>query len=178
MFLTVHRTPTPSIRHQTIVLKIAAALLQHVESKKLGRVLQAPCDVVLPGKTVIRPDILFVERMRRGIIGTDSLRGAPDLIIEVLSREARGRDYRLKKKLYAHFEIPEYWAVDADAATVETMLWSELGYIAAGRYTKFDCLSSPLLPNLNLPLSGVFGSPDDETDALKPGHPAKGCLLK
>jgi Uma2 family endonuclease len=156
MFLPVHRTPAPSTRHQTLVLKIASALLQHAESRKLGRVLQAPCDVVLSGETVLQPDILFVERKRRGIIGVNSLRGAPDLVIEILSRDGRERSHRLKRKICARFEIPEYWAVDSDANTVETLLWSELGYISAGRYTKLDRLSSPLLPNLNLPLSRIF----------------------
>jgi Uma2 family endonuclease len=158
MLLHVYRAPAPSTRHQTVVLKIAAALLKHVESRKLGRVLQAPCDVVLSGETVIQPDILFVDRQRRGIIGVNSLRGVPDLVIEVLSRDAQQQGHRLKRKLYARFGIPEYWAVDSDANTVETLLWSELGYISAGRYTMFDRLSSPLLPNLNLPLSRVFGN--------------------
>jgi Uma2 family endonuclease len=161
MLLPVLHMPAPSIRHQTVVLKFAAALLQYVESQKLGRVLHAPCDVVLPGKAVIQPDILFVERARSGIIGTDNLCGAPDLVIEVLSRNAREWEYRLKRKLYMHFEIPEYWAVDSDAGTVETLLWSEVGYVSAGQYMKSDRLSSPLLPSLNLPLSRVFGSPDD-----------------
>jgi Uma2 family endonuclease len=161
MLLPVNRAPAPSTRHQSITLKIAAALLQYVESRKLGRVLQAPCDVILSGETIIQPDILFVERKRRGIIGVNSLRGAPDLVIEVLSREMKDPRHQLKKKIYSRFEIPEYWAVDADANTVETMLWSELGYISAGRYTKFDRLGSPLLPNLNLSLSRVFQGPDE-----------------
>jgi Uma2 family endonuclease len=158
MFLTVHRTPAPSTRHQTVVLKIAAALFQYAESRKLGQVLHAPCDVVLSGETVIQPDILYVERKRRGIIGANSLQGAPDLVIEVLSRNERETGHWLKRKIYARFEIPEYWAVDSDANTVETLLWSELGYVSSGRYTKFDRLSSPLLPNLNLSLSRIFGA--------------------
>jgi Uma2 family endonuclease len=160
MFLPVYRAPSPSTRHQTVVLKIAAALLRYVESRKLGQVLQAPYDVVLSGETIIQPDILFVERKRRGIIGENGLRGVPDLVIEVLSRNAQERGHRLKRKIYSRFEIPEYWAVDSDANTVETLLWSELGYISASRYTMFDRLSSPLLPDLNLPLSRIFGKLD------------------
>jgi Uma2 family endonuclease len=161
MLLTAHRAPSPSIRRQTVILKIAAALLQHVESRKLGQVLQGPCDVVLSGKTVIQPDILFVERTRRGIIGAERLHGAPDLVVEVLSRDSREYDGRSKRKIYSRFEIPEYWAVDSDGDTVETLLWSEMGYVPAGRYTKYDRLSSPLLPKLNLPLSRIFRNPDD-----------------
>jgi Uma2 family endonuclease len=156
MSLSVPCFPAPSIRHQTVVLKIAAALLRYVESRNLGQVLQAPCDVVLPGETVIQPDVLFVKRKRRGIIGVNNLRGTPDLAIEVLSRDAWEKDHQSKRKFYLRFEVPEYWAVDSDADTVETLLWSELGYVSAGRYTRSDRLSSPLLPNLNLPLSRIF----------------------
>jgi Uma2 family endonuclease len=161
MLMPVHHEPSPSIRRQAVVLKVAAALLHHVESRKLGQVLQAPCDVLLPEKTVIQPDILFVERTRRGIIGKNNLRGAPDLVVEVLSRDARERKCSLKRRICSRFEIPEYWEVDTDADTVETLLWSELGYISAGRYLKRDRLSSPLLPNLNLPLSRIFSHPDE-----------------
>jgi Uma2 family endonuclease len=161
MLSPVRYYPAPNVKHQTVVLKIAAALLQHVESRKLGRVLQAPCNVMLPGKTVIQPDILFVDRKRRGIIGMNHLLGAPDLVIDVMSRDAQEKVQRSEKRICSRFEVPEYWAVDSDADTVETLLWSELGYISVGRYTKSDRLSSPLLPNLNLSLSQVFKNYDE-----------------
>ena len=157
----VRRFSAPTTRHQAVVLKLAAALLRHVESRKLGRVLQAPCDVVLSTKTVVQPDILFVQRRRRGIIGPKNLLGAPDLVVEILSRETQKCDLRAKKRIYAHFEVPEYWAVDADGKTIETHLWSELGYIAAGRFGRRDRVSSPLLPDLNLPLSRIFNGFDN-----------------
>jgi len=147
---------TPSTRHQAVVLQFAAALLQHVEIHGLGRVLHAPCNVVLPGETVIQPDILFVEKKRRGIIGEYSLRGAPDLVIEVLSRDSTRGDLLAKKRIYRRYQVPEYWAVDVNNARVETLLWSELGYVSAGSYSKSDRLASPLLPDLNLPLSRIF----------------------
>jgi Uma2 family endonuclease len=148
--------PAPSIRHQAVSLNIAAALLRHVEARKLGRVLQGPCDVVLSEKTVIRPDILFVKRERRGLIGELSLRGKPDLVIEVQPGAIHEKDCRSKRKICARFEIPEYWAVDPDSETVETLVWSELGYVSAGSYGKSDRVSSPLLPGLNLPLFKIF----------------------
>jgi Uma2 family endonuclease len=140
MLLPIDFSPVPSIRHQAVVLNFAAALLRHVEARKLGRVLHAPCNVMLSGETVIQPDILFVEKRRRGIIGENYLRGAPDLVIEVLSREAGKRDLLAKKKIYARFQVSEYWAVNLDDDTVETLLWSEVGYIFAGSYTKSDAI--------------------------------------
>jgi|WetSurMetagenome_2_1015567.scaffolds.fasta_scaffold08920_2 Uma2 family endonuclease len=155
MQMPVCYSPAPSTRHQAVVLNFAAALLRHVEIRRLGRVLHAPCNVVLSGETV-QPDILFVERGRRGIIGENCLRGAPDLVIEVLSGDASKADIVAKKRVYARFQVPEYWAVDLDNDTVEILLWSELGYVSAGSYAQSDRLASPLLPALDLPLSRIF----------------------
>ena len=149
-------SPIPSTRHQSIALKFAAALLRHVETRKLGQVLHAPCNVVLSREIVIQPDILFVEKKRIGIIGASHLRGAPNLVIEVLSPGAGKRNPLAKRRIYARFHVPEYWAVDLADNTVETLLWSEMGYISAGCYTRSDRLSSPLLPELNLSLSRIF----------------------
>jgi len=156
MQMPVCYSPAPSTRHQAVVLNFAAALLRHVEIRRLGRVLHAPCNVVLSGDTVIQPDILFVEKKRRGIIGENCLRGAPDLVIEVLSSDASKADIVAKKRVYARFQVPEYWAVDLDNDTVEILLWSELGYVSAGSYAQSDRLASPLLPALDLPLSRIF----------------------
>jgi len=45
-----------------------------------------------------------------------------------------------------------------EAATVEVLVWSEAGYVSAGVYGKSERLSSPLLPELELPLSEIFQS--------------------
>jgi len=152
--------PIPAIKHQAISLKIASALLQYVEPLKLGRVLPAPCNVVLSEKIMMQPDIVFIRNGRRGLIGEMNLRGAPDLVVEVLSSSIRKKDLKVKKRIYERFEVQEYWLVDPDDAAVETMIWSELGYISVCAFDKSDKLSSPLLPNLNLDLSRVFEKSD------------------
>jgi Uma2 family endonuclease len=148
--------PIPAIRHQVISLKIASALLQYTEARRLGKVLPAPCNVILSHKIVMQPDIVFIKNERRGLIGKRSLRGAPDLVVEVLSSAVRKKNLKAKKRIYECFEVKEYWLVDPDAAAVEAMIWSELGYISVCTLDRSDKLSSPLLPNLNLDLSRVF----------------------
>jgi Uma2 family endonuclease len=156
----LYALPVPSLERQAISLRIASALLQHTEAGKLGRVLQAPCGIILSTR-LIQPDVLFVSRGRRGIIGKSNLHAAPDLIVEVLSPSMQENDLRAKRKLYAYFEVTEYWIVDPDAATIEVLVWSELGYVSAGNYGRSDWLYSPLLPGLNLPLSRVFKADED-----------------
>ena len=148
--------PSCGIRHQAVSLKMAAALLRHAQHRKIGQVLQAPCDVVFSRECTMQPDIVFVQKGRSGLIGEMSLRGAPDLIVEILSQNTREKDLRTKRKIYSSFEVKEYWTVDPDSETVEVLLWSELGYASGGIYGKLDCLSSPALPRLRLPLDKVF----------------------
>ncbi len=66
----------------------------------------------------VQPDLVFVSNERRGIIG-DALRGAPDLVIEILSPSTAGRDRTLKLELYERQGVPEYWIVDPDEGLVD-----------------------------------------------------------
>jgi len=153
--------PVPAITHQVISLRIASALLQYAEASGLGRVLPAPCKVILSEKIVMQPDVLFIRNGRRGLIGQRGLRGAPDLVVEVLSPATRQEDLKVKKRIYEQYAVQEYWLVDPDHARIETMIWSELGYISAVTADRSARLSSPLLPDLNLDLSSVFETDDN-----------------
>jgi Uma2 family endonuclease len=146
----------PNIRHQRIAIRLQIRLLQHVEQNHLGELLAAPCDVLLSEENVVQPDILFVATAHLAIIGKANIPGAPDLVVEILSPGTRQKDLAIKRKIYARFGVQEYWIVDPDAATVEILTWKEAGYITARIYRESDCLSSPLLPDLALPLSEVF----------------------
>jgi Uma2 family endonuclease len=78
--------------------------------------------------------------------------------IEILLAGTRSKNLEIKRKIYARFGVQEYWIVDPEAATVEVLVWSEAGYARAGVYGKSERLSSPLLPELELPLSEIFQS--------------------
>jgi len=146
----------PNTGHQRVSRKLAGALNQHIDERGLGEIFNAPYDVILSEENVVQPDILFVRKERIGLIGEMNLQGAPDIVIEILSEGTRRKDMEVKRKIYAGFGVPEYWIVDPEAATVEVLVWSELGYITAGVCRRSDRLSSPVLPDLNLPLSQVF----------------------
>ena len=68
-----------------------------VNERGLGEVFAAPCDVLLSDTDVVQPDLLFVSRERSDILlGGDNVRGAPDLVIEILSPSTSGLDRTLK----------------------------------------------------------------------------------
>jgi len=152
----LYMVAAPKTKHQRVSRRLEVALIQHIEERFLGEILHAPYDVILSEENVVQPDILFVRKERSDIIRETNLQGAPDLVIEILSPGSRDKDLELKRKTYARFGIQEYWIVDPDAETAEILLWSEAGYLTAMTYGKSDYLSSPLLPDLNLPLSKVF----------------------
>jgi Uma2 family endonuclease len=66
----------------------------------LGKILLAPTDVVLSPHDVVVPDLLFVSSERLDIVAEENVQGAPDLIVEVLSKRTRQRDEGLKLHLY------------------------------------------------------------------------------
>ncbi len=146
----------PGTNHQKISLNLASAILRYVRESNLGVVLAAPYNVVLSEQNILQPDILYVRKERAGIIGRLNLRGAPDLVIEILSEGNWRKDLELKNRIYAGFGVAEFWVVDPASSTIILMFWSELGYVMARRLRKTDKLSSPLLPALDLPLPDIF----------------------
>ncbi len=62
---------------------------------------------------------------RLGIIGDASLRGVPDLVVEILSPSTAGRDRTIKLELYERQGVPEYWIVDPDEGVVDVWRFGE-----------------------------------------------------
>ncbi|MEM2493637.1 MAG: Uma2 family endonuclease [Nitrososphaerota archaeon] len=149
--------PSPDTEHQDIVGNLFRALSDHVTEHRLGKVYVAPLDVVLGDEEeVVQPDILYISHQRRGIITREEIRGAPDLVVEVLSPSTAQRDRTLKKKVYARHGVQEYWIVDPQAQTVEVYEWRPKGFERVGLYGAEQMLTSRILPTLRIPLREIF----------------------
>jgi len=113
-------TPAPSIRHQVISGNLFEALRRLLYHPGHGLVLAAPLGVEFPdSEEGVQPDIVFVRKRRLAIVGADWIRGAPDLVVEILSPTTAVRDRKLKRDLYERQGVAQYWLVDPDAQAVE-----------------------------------------------------------
>ena len=118
----------------------------------------APCDVVLSDFDVVQPDLVFVATSQADIVAESNIRGIPTLVVEILSEGNRKLDETIKRQRYEHYGIPEYWIIDP--ALVQVKIYR----FADGRYGQAVVLSAdatgllttPLLPNLSLPLTTLF----------------------
>ncbi len=148
--------PSPNEAHQCILTNLGFLLWKFVKDNELGAVYFAPFDVVFSEEDVVQPDLIYILNQRRGIITPDDVRGAPDLVIEILSPSTAGRDRTYKKTLYARHGVKEYWIVDPQEKTVEVMSLGEEGFETAEVYRRGNVLLTPLLEGLAIPLSEVF----------------------
>ncbi len=116
---------TPSSRHQELSGELFRQLANFLVGKRC-KVYSAPFGVRLFERdgdkpedvdTIVEPDISVV--CDRGKIDKRGCKGAPDLIIEILSPSTRRHDRLVKLNLYQRAGVLEYWMVDPDNQSVQ-----------------------------------------------------------
>ena len=113
-------TPAPSRRHQWISETLGAALRKLLVEPGHGWLYRAPIGVEFPDtEEGVQPDLIFVSRARAARLVDEGIRGAPDLVVEILSPGTAKRDRTIKQKLYQRQGVAQYWIVDADAESVD-----------------------------------------------------------
>ena len=154
LFMTV----APSVPHQIVQDNIGRPLGAFIRANNLGRLFYTATDVYLSDTNVVQPDLLFVSRARASIMTYSAVRGAPDLVVEILSPSNTQHDTVRKRELYARFRVPEYWQAESDALEVTVLTLAGEDYDVAGVYGMGDTLVSPLLPGFSLDVNDIFDS--------------------
>ncbi|RMH05494.1 MAG: Uma2 family endonuclease [Aquificota bacterium] len=124
--------PSPTSKHQRVVLKLSVALHLFVEKHGLGLVYPAPFDVVLDEENVLQPDILFLSKENLSKLQERGIFGAPDLVVEVISPSTAKRDLEVKRSLYERYGVKELWFVFPEEQAVEVL------FLEGGRYFLHD----------------------------------------
>ncbi|HEY3367967.1 MAG TPA: Uma2 family endonuclease [Symbiobacteriaceae bacterium] len=148
--------PAPGFLHQQVLSNLHSAMNAFVKQRDLGRVYFAPLDVILDEDSVVQPDLLVILKEHLSIIKPEGVRGAPDLVVEVLSPATAHRDRGVKRRLYGRYGVQEYWLVDPQERTVEVMRLSDGLLETVSLYAAGAGLHSPLFPDLTLTLDDVF----------------------
>lgn len=112
-------SPAPNPRHQSLSFELSGLLFAFVRKNPIAQVFAGPVDVYLESvDSAVQPDLLVILNERKDIIQEDGIYGAPDVVIEILSKNPKHDTVR-KKALYEKAGIAEYFIVDASNKNVQ-----------------------------------------------------------
>lgn len=152
----------PSRVHQEIVAELTRQFGNYLEGKRC-RVYPAPFGVRLFERdgespenvdTMVEPDISVV--CDRNKLDKNGCKGAPDLIIEILSPSTQRHDRLVKLDLYQRAGVREYWIVDPENQTVQVLLLSNSLLLPHEVYNKDGIAKVNVLDGCFIELCKVF----------------------
>ncbi|MDR3193186.1 MAG: Uma2 family endonuclease [Treponema sp.] len=148
----------PNDFHQAISGEIFRQIANYVYGKPC-KVRPAPYDVRLfytedeSDTTVVQPDISVIcDEQKRG---PEGCRGAPDLVVEILSPANFAEEMVRKFNLYMKAGVREYWVVAPASKTVQAFVLQNGAY-AGTIYDSDASLPSAVLEGLSINLNAVF----------------------
>jgi Uma2 family endonuclease len=148
----------PNDLHQAISGEIFRQIANYLRGKPC-KVRPAPYDVRLfyaedeSDDTVVQPDISVIcDENRRG---PEGCRGAPDLVVEILSPSNTAEETVRKFNLYMEAGVREYWIVSPKSKTVQSFALENGAYVGK-IYGSAAALPSTALEGLSVSLAEVF----------------------
>ena len=149
---------TPSLIHQAVCRELLTELDTFIEENKLGEIFSAPVDLNLDEHNAFQPDLAFISKERSFLIEDDDyIKGAPDLVVEIISPGTVKKDRVIKKNLCERFAIREYWLVDPLNKGIEIYIMQEDKYVLHDLQEISGKISSTVLAGFELELGHIFG---------------------
>jgi Uma2 family endonuclease len=148
----------PSGIHQEVLGELFYRIRGFLEGKPC-KVYPAPYAVRLNPRedggdnTVFEPDIVVVcdpaKRDKQGC------KGAPDLVIEVLSPSTVRHDRIVKFRKYQQSGVREYWIVDPETQSIQACVLENGRYVTS-MYDETDTVPVTVLPGCRITLKDLF----------------------
>jgi Uma2 family endonuclease len=137
-------SPAPSVDHQRLIARVYELIRQIAPN---GEVFLSPVDIYLDDDNVVQPDVFWVSQGGACVISQDRnyMRGAPDLVVEVISPGSVYHDRKKKFRLYERFNVREYWIITPADKLIEVWTGSTGHFDFIDVYNAADRLVSPLL---------------------------------
>ena len=158
----IYLMASPNFRHQAVLLNLGSEFRAYLKGKKCK--VSIDFDVRLNSNeaddTIFRPDLLVVcdpEKISDG----KSCKGAPDLIIEILSPSTSKYDITTKFMKYREAAVKELWIADPITQTVMVYTWENGAYIA-NNYGPTDKITVGILPELTIDMREIFDVEEGE----------------
>jgi len=160
--IAYNMSPAPLRRHQKISMELGRQIANFLVDNPCD-VYIAPFDVRLNEAneddenimTVVQPDIVVICDHDK--LDDAGCRGAPDLIIEILSPSTTSKDMKIKLALYEKHGVKEYWIVHpVDNIILVFKLGKNKMYGKPEVYTAEDKIKTAILDGLEIDLDKVF----------------------
>lgn len=156
--------PAPNVKHQRISIKLSSRLFNYFENKNC-QVFSAPFDVRLYDRrksllankdisTVVQPDICVICDNTK--LDEQGCNGAPDWIIEILSKGNSKKEVKTKHALYAESGVKEYWLVFPYEEVIQQFVLQEDSYQLINSFAEDDIATPHLFPDLDIDLAVLF----------------------
>jgi len=154
-------SPAPKSYHQEIGGNLHLIIGNFLKGKKC-KIYFAPFDVVLPiehktkdkSTTVVQPDICIICDLSK--IDEAGCFGAPDFIVEILSKSTSKKDMNDKFDVYQEAGVKEYWIIFPLEEIINCYVLEDGKYIMNRAYTKEDTASLHIFPDLIFDVDEVF----------------------
>jgi Uma2 family endonuclease len=148
-------SPPPTTKHQRVSIRLALLLGNYVFSHNLGEIVTAPTDTRLYKGVVRQPDIAFISKTHKRRI-TSKYFGAPDLVVEVLSKGTVKVDKEEKFKEYEKAGVLEYWIIDPFKQSIEIYTLENKAYEMLGKWDAGEIAKSKLLDGFEVSVGDIM----------------------
>lgn len=164
-------SPAPSRTHQRLSIALSSQFFNYLEGKPC-EVYAAPFDVILPEEneaeedieTIVQPDIVVVCDPDK--LDDKGCKGAPDLIIEIISPSTGRKDLKEKFYRYERAGVKYYWLVHPEEQVVVIYTLNNDGeYGRPAPYAETDKIDVELFDDLTIDLAEVFGIEKEENQS-------------
>ncbi|MEP7199733.1 MAG: Uma2 family endonuclease [Chloroflexota bacterium] len=155
--------------HQTMVEFLYYVLRTFVKFFNLGRVRIAPFELKLsPDGNSREPDLMVITNDRLDRLTYDRVNGAPDLIVEIVSKDSVSRDRVTKFDEYEAGGVPEYWIIDNRPERQRAQFYQldERGQYQPVSLDADGVYHSRVLPGFWLKVEWLWAATPDEWEAI------------